>query len=61
MNELTLKEIAEFYRKKYPDAIKVSLDITFHGINEMVTTNLLSSETHFTIRTLSGKWLEVVK
>jgi len=61
MNELTLKEIAEYYRKKYPDAIKVSLDITYHGVNETVTNHLFSTETHFTIRNLGGKWVEVNK
>jgi len=55
-----LKEIAEYFRKKYPKAVKVTFTVGFHN------HNLATEETHkdtglFTTRNLGGEWIEEEK
>jgi len=57
MNELTLNEIADYFRKKYPKATQVILKVGYHGYT------IAAEEYHdvtraFTTRTLDGEWLE---
>jgi len=57
-NELTLNEIAEYFRKNYPKAIQVVLTVGYHGY-KIAAEDYHNLTGEFTFRTLDGKWGEV--
>jgi hypothetical protein len=60
MSELTITEIVDWFRKKYPDAVMVSLNISNHTV-DLIVKDIIDNDGTFTVRKLNGEWLEVVK
>ena len=59
MTELTIAEIADYIRKKYPNAVRVNLIVGFHTVSISVDDVVLNDDC-FTIRKLNGEWIEKV-
>jgi len=54
---LTLKDIAEYFRKKYPDVAKVVFTVGYHG-HSLALENYYKDSGLFTMRNLGGEWIE---
>jgi hypothetical protein len=59
MNELTMAEIVDWFRKKYPDAVMVTMNVGYHTA-EILVKDILSNDMSFSMRKLNGEWVEKV-
>ena len=55
-----MKEIIEYFRMKYPDALKVTFTVGYHTANVSVEKTV-ENDGIFYNRTLCGAWIERVE
>jgi hypothetical protein len=57
MKELTLSEIADYFREIYPKATSINFEVNYHQ-HKLSVDSVFPHDGSFTIRTLDGEWLE---
>jgi hypothetical protein len=55
-----MKEIIEYFRTKYPEAVKVTFTVGYHSAHVSVE-NTVENNGFFYHRTLGGTWIEKVE
>jgi hypothetical protein len=56
-DEITLDDITNYFRKKYPKAVQVVLKVGYHG-HKIAVETYFNDTGLFTTRTLDGTWNE---